>query len=80
MKNGVKSKRARKRAKDDAQVQDKETMEQDDHYLKTELYELIRGTHAVFEFLQLGVLDGIWYWDLEEPEHEWMSARFWDVL
>ena len=55
-------------------------MKQDDHYLRTELYELVRATPAIFEFLQLGVLDGIWYWDLEEPKHEWMSARFWDVL
>ena len=35
---------------------------------------------GVFEFLQSGTLDGIWYWDLESPEHEWMSPRFWTTL
>ncbi len=31
-----------------------------------------------FYFLQSGSLDGIWYWDLETPENEWMSPRFWE--
>jgi PAS domain S-box-containing protein len=30
--------------------------------------------------LQSGSLDGIWYWDLENPENEWMSRRFWTLL
>lgn len=34
----------------------------------------------VFDFLQDGSLDGIWYWDLEDPVHEWMSPRFWEVF
>lgn len=25
-------------------------------------------------------LDGAWYWDLENPESEWMSPLFWEVL
>jgi PAS domain S-box-containing protein len=25
-------------------------------------------------------LDGLWYWDLENPENEWMNAKFWTVL
>lgn len=51
-----------------------------EHYLKQELYALMRSQSAIFEFLQLGSLDGIWYWDLEEQEHEWMSPRFWELL
>lgn len=51
-----------------------------EHYLKQELYELVRNDPRIFEFLQAGSLDGIWYWDLEAPEHEWMSPRFWKVL
>ncbi len=51
-----------------------------DHYLKQELYELLRTDARVFEFLQAGSLDGIWYWDLESPEDEWMSPRFWEIL
>ncbi len=52
----------------------------DAHYLKEELYGLVQGDPAIFEFLQNGSLDGIWYWDLENPEHEWMSPRFWEVF
>ncbi len=50
------------------------------HYLKKELYELVKGDETIFDFIQEGSLDGIWYWDLEHPENEWMSARFWKVL
>ena len=50
------------------------------HYLKKELYTRAREDSSIFEFLQEGSLDGIWYWDLENPEHEWMSPRFWTIL
>jgi len=50
------------------------------HYLQKELYEKIKKDPAVFEFLQEGSLDGLWYWDLENPENEWMSSRFWTTL
>ncbi len=50
------------------------------HYLKSELYELIKKDEHIFDFIQGGSLDGLWYWDLEKPEHEWMNARFWEVL
>lgn len=52
----------------------------DDHYLRTELYERIQADPELFDFLQNGSLDGLWYWDLERPEHEWISPRFWEVL
>jgi len=52
----------------------------EEHYLKQELYRLIQGDIAVFEFLQHGSLDGMWYWDLESPDHEWMSPGFWKTL
>lgn len=51
-----------------------------EHYLRDELYALVREDPAVFDFLQSGSLDGIWYWDLEHPEHEWISKRFWEVF
>lgn len=54
--------------------------ERDPHYLERELYERVRQDPAIFDFLQAGSLDGLWYWDLEKPEHEWMNARFWEVL
>jgi len=52
----------------------------DPHYLKDELYSLVSNEPAIFEFLQRGSLDGLWYWDLENPEHEWMNAEFWELL
>lgn len=53
---------------------------QQENYLKDELYNLINMDTGVFEFIQSGSLDGIWYWDLEKPENEWMSAKFWQTL
>lgn len=50
------------------------------HYLERELYDLVRTDPRIFDFLQAGSLDGIWYWDLERPDNEWMSPRFWDLL
>jgi PAS domain S-box-containing protein len=55
-------------------------MSSNGHYLKNELYNLIKTDSSIFEFLQKGSLDGIWYWDLEEPENEWMSPQFWKTL
>ena len=50
------------------------------HYLKEELYALIRTDPTIFEFIQKGSLDGIWFWDLESPEHEWMSPELWRLF
>jgi len=47
-----------------------------EHYLKDELYRLVREDPMIFTFLEEGSLDGIWYWDLRAPENEWMSPRF----
>jgi len=49
-------------------------------YLKKELYELLRTDESIFDFIQDSALDGLWYWDLEHPENEWMNAKFWTVL
>ncbi|WP_435579094.1 sensor histidine kinase [Gilvibacter sp.] len=51
-----------------------------DHYLKKELYDLVKKDSRIFDFIQKGSLDGIWYWDLENPEVEWMSSKFWTEL
>ncbi|WP_150466661.1 EAL domain-containing protein [Francisella sp. SYW-9] len=50
------------------------------HYLKKELYDLISENHKIFDSLQKSSLDGLWYWDLENPENEWMNDRFWEIL
>ncbi len=51
-----------------------------EHYLEAELYENIQKDRSIFDFIESATLDGIWYWDLERPEHEWMSPRFWETL
>jgi PAS domain S-box-containing protein len=50
------------------------------HYLKNELDALIKNDDTIFNFIQNSSLDGLWYWDLEHPEHEWMNAKFWKTL
>lgn len=52
----------------------------EENYLKKELYELIAWDASIFEFIQSGSLDGVWYWDIEKPENEWMSHKFWETL
>jgi len=55
-------------------------MDTGSHYLQQELYSLVRQDDEIFDFLQNNLFDGLWYWDLECPEHEWMNARFWETL
>ncbi|MEA5059925.1 hypothetical protein SDC9_90840 [bioreactor metagenome] len=52
----------------------------EENYLKEELYNLINSDTSIFEFIQSGSLDGIWYWDLENTQNEWMSHKFWETL
>ena len=47
-----------------------------EHYLKSELDHLVRSDPEVWEFIQSSILDGVWYWDLEHPEVEWLSDQF----
>ena len=51
-----------------------------ENYLKKELYEKFKHDSEIFDFLQRAALDGLWYWDLENPENEWMSPKFWRTL
>lgn len=50
------------------------------HYLRDELYQLIKDDENIFDFIQEASLDGLWYWDLEQPENEWMNPKFWTTL
>ena len=50
------------------------------HYLKDELYLKISQSPELFDFIQEAALDGLWYWDLEQPEHEWLNPKFWTLL
>lgn len=49
------------------------------HYLERELDELVKD-NDIWQFIRQGSLDGIWYWDLEFPENEWMSPEFWELF
>lgn len=50
------------------------------HYLAAELETLFQTDPEMWGFIQHGSLDGIWYWDLENPECEWMSPEMWALL
>lgn len=50
------------------------------HYLEHELYQLIQNDSQIFEFIETHILDGLWYWDLEHPEHEWKHPQYWRTL
>ncbi|MBQ0733329.1 PAS domain S-box protein [Aquimarina celericrescens] len=52
----------------------------EENYLKRELYALIREEEQIFDFIQKSALDGLWFWDLEKPENEWMNPKFWTTL
>ena len=48
----------------------------DNHYLKQELYALVKTDSTIFDFVLESSIDGLWYWDLDHPEEEWMSPKF----
>lgn len=50
------------------------------HYLEKELRQLVASDPTMWDFLQQGSLDGVWYWDLEKPDSGWMSPEFWKLL
>ena len=50
------------------------------HYLEQELTDLIQREPKIWDFMQQGSLDGVWYWDLENPENEWLSPEFWRLF
>ncbi len=56
------------------------TSDSDTHYLEAELRTLIAEDSSMWDFLQQGSLDGVWYWDLENPDDEWTSPEFWRLL
>lgn len=48
--------------------------------LRAELYDLSRKSTKILEFLQKTSLDGLIYWNLEEPTSSWASDNFWKLL
>jgi PAS domain S-box-containing protein len=50
------------------------------NYLKTELYELIKNDRDYFDYIQETAPDGVWFWNMENTDENWMNPRFWKVL
>ena len=55
-------------------------MSNDRHYLETELSHLFESEHDTWRFVQSASLDGVWYWDLENPDNLWISPEYWECL
>ncbi|RZS99832.1 PAS domain S-box protein [Aquimarina brevivitae] len=51
-----------------------------ENYLQRELYDLVKDDLSIFNFIQDSALDGLWIWDLENSDNEWMSPKFWNSL
>jgi len=49
-------------------------------YLQTEFYQKLKEDDSFLKFFHDKCLDGVFYWDLEQPENQWVSDRFWDAL
>ena len=50
------------------------------HPLHLELVDLIGRDPKMWEFIQHGSLDGVWYWNLEKPDEEWISPEVWELF
>lgn len=50
------------------------------HYLLDEIQHKLRTDTDVWDFVRESCLDGMWYWDLDQPENEWMSPEFWELF
>jgi hypothetical protein len=50
------------------------------HYLREELGQLVQEDPRVFQWIEEGSLDGVWYWDLVDGDAEWMSPRFCEIF
>ncbi len=49
-------------------------------YLQDELYARLQVEPGLFDFIQSHAAHGLWYWDLTQPENEWMNPAFWWTL
>lgn len=50
------------------------------NYLQEELYDSLKTDEKIFDFIEENSLDGIWFWDLDNPENKWMNNKFWKTL
>ena len=57
-----------------------ETPDVEPHRLARELADRLRDGGEICDLIRRATLDGIWYWDLEKPDEEWMSPEFWQLF
>ena len=50
------------------------------NYLQIEFYDLLKNDVSISKWLSENVIDGIWYYDLEQPGNLWISGSFWKNL
>lgn len=50
------------------------------HYLEEELLDCLAAGNPVAKFVIEEGNDGLWYWDLTQPDNLWISADFWHAL
>ncbi|CAM2010510.1 PAS domain-containing sensor histidine kinase [Acanthopleuribacter pedis] len=55
-------------------------MQNEENYLYKELVYLFQKDTTILNWLDRGSLDGMWFWDLETPENEWLSPRFKEIF
>lgn len=55
-------------------------MDKNTHYLEQELTDFFKADTEIWNFFQRHSLDGVWYWDLEEPDNLWVSPEYWHLL
>ncbi|MFK7831486.1 MAG: PAS domain-containing protein [Congregibacter sp.] len=56
------------------------TSQADGAYLREELLRTLSQSGDALEWILDCCTDGVWYWNLDHTEHEWMSAAFWRSL
>jgi PAS domain S-box-containing protein len=50
------------------------------HYLKDAFFARIKNDNTMLEFVQTLAPAGMWFWDLEHPEHVWIAPSLWKTL
>lgn len=48
--------------------------------LKQELYDQLNSDASIFEFIQDEVMDGMWYFEIDDPYKSWTSPKFWQIF
>lgn len=50
------------------------------NYLEKEFYDLLVGDGHLYNFIDQGLNDGLWYWDLDQTQNMWLNRQFWQSL